>query len=70
QVLREALTSLEASTVRTQKPRHGGLVVTHCLTEAEAQEVRARGGVIWHLYGPVTGTVINHPGDIMVSTRT
>lgn len=71
QVLRQALTTLEAASVRTSpKPRHGGLIITHCLTEAEAQEVRARGGVIWHLYGPVTGTVINNPGDVMVSTRT
>jgi hypothetical protein len=68
QILRSALEGLEAASVRTDpKPRHGGLIVTHCLTELEAQAIRARGGVIWHLYGPPSGAVIIYPADVMVS---
>jgi len=44
-----------------------GLVVAHCLTEQEAQEVRARGGVIWHLYSRPSGSVSIRQGDVMVT---
>lgn len=68
QILRSALEGLEAARIQPRPvPSHGGLIVTHCLTELEAQAVRARGGVIWHLYGPPSGSVINFPADVMVS---
>lgn len=44
-----------------------GLVIAHCLTEQEAQEVRARGGVIWHLYSRPSGSVSIRQGDVMVT---
>lgn len=44
-----------------------GMVITHCLTEQEAQEVRARGGVIWHLYSRPSGSVSIRLGDVMVT---
>lgn len=44
-----------------------GMVITHCLTEQEALEVRARGGVIWHLYSRPSGSVSIRQGDVMVT---
>lgn len=44
-----------------------GLVIAHCLTEQEAQEVRSRGGVVWHLYSRPSGTVSIRQGDVMVT---
>lgn len=44
-----------------------GLVIAHCLTEEEAQEVRARGGAVWHLYSRPSGAVVIRQGDVMVT---
>lgn len=44
-----------------------GLVIAHCLTEQEAQEVRDRGGVVWHLYSRPSGSVSIRLGDVMVT---
>lgn len=44
-----------------------GLVITHCLTEEEAQEVRQRGGVVWHLYSRPSASVLIRLGDRMVA---
>lgn len=44
-----------------------GVVVVHCLSEQEAVEVRARGGVIWHLYSKPSGSVSIRQGDVMVT---
>lgn len=43
-----------------------GTVITHCLTEEEAQEVRLRGGVVWHVYGRPSSHVVIRRGDAIV----
>lgn len=42
-------------------------MIAHCLTEQEAQEVRDRGGVVWHLYSRPSGSVSIRLGDVMVT---
>ena len=44
-----------------------GLVIAHCLTEQEAQEIRVRGGAVWHLYSRPSGSVSICLGDVMVT---
>lgn len=59
--LREALDGLEDG-----EPPLGGVVVTHCLAELEAEEIRRRGGAVWHLYGQPSGYVVIRHGDPIV----
>lgn len=44
-----------------------GMVITHCLSDLEASEVRQRGGFVWHLYSRPSGTVNIRRGDLMVT---
>lgn len=44
-----------------------GVVVMHCLTEEEAQEIRQRGGFVWHLYSRPSAVVRICRGDLMVA---
>lgn len=44
-----------------------GVVVTHCLTEQEAAEVRKRGGSVWHCYSKPSGCVLIRKGDLMIA---
>ena len=44
-----------------------GLVIAHCLSELEADEIRRRGGFIWHLYSRPSGTVHIRRGDLIVT---
>lgn len=60
-ILREALEGMEDAPAAL-----GGVVVVHCLTEEEAELVRARGGVVWHVYGtPSRLVVIRHADPIV-----
>lgn len=61
-ILREALEGLDSAPAAL-----GGVVVTHCLSEEEAEEVRARGGVVWHVYGRPSGLVVIRHGDPIVT---
>lgn len=64
-ILREALVGLEP---QGDKPAvAGGVVVVHCLSEEEAEQVRKLGGVVWHVYGKPSGLVVNRMGDLMVT---
>jgi len=64
---------LRAALQRTKdqafKSPSGGLVIVHCLTEEEAAEVRAQGGVIWHLYNGVSRLVEIRQGDTIITTK-
>lgn len=56
----EAVRDRELSLTLSDAQRNkalGGLVVTHVMTKAEADQIRQRGGVIWHVMGPVSETV-------------
>lgn len=44
-----------------------GVVVTHCLTEQEAAEVRKRGGVVWCCYSKPSSYVLIRNGDLMIA---
>ena len=44
-----------------------GLVIAHCLSELEADEIRQRGGFVWHLYSRPSGTVSIRRGDLMIT---
>lgn len=44
-----------------------GVVIAHCLSELETDEIRRRGGFVWHLYSRPSGTVSIHRGDLMVT---
>lgn len=46
-----------------------GLVIVHCLTEDEAVEVRAQGGVIWHVYTSPSRLVEIRKGDSIITTK-
>lgn len=35
----------------------GGVIVTHVMTKAEADDIRQRGGEVWHVMGPVSESV-------------
>lgn len=45
------------------------LVVVNVLTEEEAEVIRARGGEIWHVFGPVSSAVVIRPGDPLVTEQ-
>jgi hypothetical protein len=57
------------SEVLRGRSRRLGLVLTQCLTESEAELVRAEGGSVWHLYGEPSRDVVIRRADPMVSTR-
>lgn len=63
--LRDALEGLNDQAVAPVP----GVVVTHCLSEEEAVLVRARGGVLWHVYGYPSGLVVIRQGDTIVTSR-
>lgn len=44
-----------------------GLVIANCLSELEADEVRRRGGFVWHLYSRPSGSVSIRLGDLIVT---
>lgn len=44
-----------------------GLLIVHCTTEEEAQIVRAKGGVLWHLYSRPSSQVVIRNGDTMIA---
>lgn len=64
QILREAL---DRPTDETAAYSNAGLIITHCLTEEEAQEVRLRGGAIWHMYSRPSASVVIRRGDSIVA---
>lgn len=64
-ILREALVGLEPQD--SEPAVVGGVVVVHCLTEEEAEQVRKLGGAVWHVYGKPSGLVVNRIGDLMVT---
>lgn len=64
EILNDALEGLTAA-CRTPAIA-GGLVVTHCLSAREADEVRRRGGAIWHLHSKPSKTVPILLGDPIV----
>lgn len=61
-ILREALEGLDAGPAELS-----GVIVAHCLAEEEAEEVRRRGGVVWHVYGTPSGLVVIRHGDPIVT---
>lgn len=61
-ILREALEGLEDGPAQLS-----GVVVAHCLAEEEAELVRNRGGVVWHVYGTPSGLVVIRHGDPIVT---
>lgn len=61
-ILRDALEGMEEAPAAL-----GGVVVVHCLTEEEAELVRNRGGVVWHVYGTPSGLVVIRHGDPIVT---
>ncbi|MEH6353833.1 hypothetical protein [Pseudomonas sp. 3JA] len=63
--MREALVGLEPQD--SEPAIVGGVVVVHCLTEEEAEQVRKLGGSVWHVYGKPSGLVVNRIGDLMVT---
>jgi hypothetical protein len=44
-----------------------GLVCINVMTEAEAEEIRRRGGVIWHVMGTPSESVVIRQGDALVT---
>ncbi|MBS9758464.1 hypothetical protein JR044_31205 [Pseudomonas aeruginosa] len=46
-----------------------GIVLTHVLTEEEADVIRANGGQLWHVFGPVSSAVVIRRGDLLVTTK-
>jgi hypothetical protein len=44
-----------------------GLVIANCLSELEADEIRKRGGFVWHLYSRPSGSVSIRLGDLIVT---
>ncbi|NNB08743.1 hypothetical protein HBN83_22860 [Pseudomonas fragi] len=65
-ILRDVLDTVQDKT--TKNPARG-LVIVHCLTEEEAQVVRAQGGVIWHVYGAPSDQVVHRQGDFNVTAQ-
>lgn len=61
-ILRDALVGMDDA-----PPALGGVVVVHCLAEEEAELVRNRGGVVWHVYGTPSGLVVIRHGDPIVT---
>lgn len=61
--------ALERAKDNAFKSPAGGLVIVHCLTEEEAAEVRAQGGVIWHIYNGVSRLVEIRQGDTIITTK-
>jgi len=61
--------ALERATSHAAESPAGGLVIVHCLTEEEAAEVRAHGGVIWHVYNGVSRLVEIRQGDTIITTK-
>lgn len=44
-----------------------GLVITDVLAEEEAEEIRRRGGVVWHVMGKPSDSVVIRFGDPLVT---
>ena len=61
-ILQDALAGMDDA-----PPALGGVVVVHCLAEEEAEVVRSRGGVVWHVYGAPSGLVVIRHGDPIVT---
>ena len=43
------------------------MVFTHVLTEEEAVVIREHGGMVWHIFGPVSSAVVIRLGDLRVT---
>lgn len=65
-ILRDTLDTVQHP--RAKSPA-GGLVIVHCVTEEEAQVVRAQGGAIWHVYGRPSNLVVMREGDLNVTAK-
>lgn len=61
--------ALERAVSHAAESPAGGLLIVHCLTEEEAAEVRAHGGVIWHVYNGVSRLVEIRQGDTIITTK-
>ena len=46
-----------------------GLVLSHVLTEEEAEVIRANGGHMWHVFGPVSSAVVIRRCDLLVTVK-
>jgi hypothetical protein len=43
------------------------MILSHVLTEEEAVVIRAHGGHVWHVFGPVSSAVVIRHGDLRVT---
>lgn len=60
--------ALEGAQAQGEQPADG-IVLSHVLTEAEAEVIRANGGQLWHVFGPVSSAVVIRRGDLLVTQK-
>ena len=62
------LRDLTAALANVERNRSlGGLVVTDVIDELEAVEIRRRGGVVWHVMGKPSDSVVIRRDDALVT---